>query len=229
MPKNKILYTIDIENYKKLLEVNKNLNDASIMKGYMKNHFNFYGVKSEERKRLFKQCLAKASHADETKICVRKLWKEPEREMQYAAMDLLDKSKKTLEINDLKYIEYLVVTKSWWDTVDHIATHYLGSIMSKIEKTQQWEICERWIKTENLWLQRCAILYQLKYKDKTDFEIMKDCIWATLHNDNFFIRKAAGWALREYSKTRKHEVSMFFEEYGDLLSSLTKREGMKYL
>jgi 3-methyladenine DNA glycosylase AlkD len=223
------MYLIDLEKFQNLLIVHQKPEDAIIMKAYMKNYFEFYGIKSEERKAHFKACIFKSSDPDELKKIVKKLWQSPQREMQYAALDLLDKAKNNFDHTWLIFIESLVLTKSWWDTVDHIAAHYLGKILSKMNKQEQWSICERWIESENLWLQRCSILYQLKYKEKTDFEILKQAIWGTIHNKDFFIRKAAGWALREYSKSKPQEVRFFFEEHGYLLDKLTCREGMKYI
>jgi 3-methyladenine DNA glycosylase AlkD len=226
------MYLLDIEKFKKLLEENENTLDASTMKGYMKDHFDFYGIKSVERKLYFSKCLYQSNEAtniQELQNQLDQLWDEPKREMQYAAMELLDKSKKNLDQDWLTFIEKMVISKSWWDTVDHIASHYLGHILKNQDYNTQWATCENWIETENLWLQRCAIIYQLKYKDSTNFEILKNSIWATIHNKNFFIRKASGWALREYSKSKPYEVKLFITEYGEVLDKLTIKEASKYL
>ena len=176
---------------------------------------------------MFRQCLLKTDSIEEVLKNVKDLWVEPQRELQYAAMDVLDKSKKYLNLTHLEAIEHLVTTKSWWDTVDHIAAHYIGEIWKKNDKKSQQSFCEEWIDSGNLWKQRCTIIYQLKYKEETDFEILKFSIFGTLDNKDFFIRKAAGWALREYSKVRPEEVKAFVEENKFQLSSLTVKEGMR--
>ena len=221
------MYILDIEKFKKLLINHQNLEDAKQMIAYMKYQFQFFGIKSIERKALFKQCLIKTDNFENVIQNVKDLWEEPQRELQYAAMDLLDLSKKYLNLSHLNVLEYLVTTKSWWDTVDHIASHYLGQIWKKTDKSSQLSFCEAWIESDNLWKQRCTIIYQLKYKQETDFEILKFTIFGTLPNTDFFIRKASGWALREFSKVRPDEVKNFIEENKFQLSNLTIKEGLR--
>lgn len=149
------------------------------------------------------------------------LWKLPEREYQYIAVDFLVRKKDNLCTGHLDLIEYLIVTKSWWDTVDALASHAAGKIYYKYPECAD-NRGERWLTSGNMWLERTMLLFQLKYKDKTDEARLFLIIDRIKHIDEFFIQKAIGWALREYSNVRRYIESQD-------LSKLAKREGLKHI
>lgn len=211
------------------LQLNKNDTQAPKMKAYMKHHFDYFGISSPTKKELLKAIPTKhITSTSELQQIIDELWDDPRRESQYCAMTIADRHKKLFTLEWLPYWEQKVQHKSWWDSVDHIAPHYLGHMLKTLDSDKQIEIVEGWIATEHLWLQRSALIYQLQYKAATDMEILELAILGTLHNKNFFIRKAAGWCLRAYSRVKPHQVRQFVNNNSDVLSPLTMKEATKY-
>ncbi len=149
----------------------------------------------------------------------------PEREFQYLAIDYMEKVKDLFTPEDMENIEKLLTTKSWWDSVDAI-NKVVGHIVMKYPQTKE-DVILKWIKSDNIWLNRIAIIFQLKYKEKTDTVFLSNAILYNCETTEFFINKAIGWALREYSKTNKEWVKEFIDNNN--LSKLSIREGSKYI
>lgn len=209
-----------------LFRKHKNSANAEPMKKYMRNQFDFLGLKTPERNQLLKDFMKEYGKPEMEQLeeIVRGLWTQPEREFQNVAMGLLDVSKKKLTLLHLDLLEELVVTKSWWDTVDYLAINPIGRVLEGNEQVIEKYIKD-WMNSPNIWLNRTAILFQLKYKEKTDEALLYDIIKRFASSDEFFIQKAIGWALREYSKTNPQSVIDFIAH--TKLSSLSKREGLK--
>lgn len=215
-----------LEPLVELFENNANPEIAKPMAKYMKNHFQFLGLKSPVRRDLQKQFFKTNGLppiADLEKI-INELWNKSEREYHYFAMDLLDKMKNKLPEDTIKLYEYLIVTKSWWDTVDMIAAKLIGNHISKYKELES--LTESWSTHEDMWLRRTALLYQLKYKSNTDTKKLSKYIVQNLGSNQFFINKAIGWALREYSKTNPQFVIDFVNQHPPL-SNLSKKEALK--
>lgn len=211
-----------------LFEANRNESNAGPMEKNMKDHFPFLGIKSPVRKELMKQFFKESEilkQPFQTNF-VQVLWEKEEREYQYAAMDYIEKSLKKLNKEDLSLIEHLITTKSWWDTVDLLASKAVGTIASKHREVIEEKI-DRWSSCDNMWLRRTALLFQLKYKEKTNEELLYQYILKNNDSTEFFIQKAIGWTLREYSKTNPSSVRGFISEHS--LPKLAIREGSKYL
>jgi 3-methyladenine DNA glycosylase AlkD len=212
----------------KLFEENANPANAEPMKNYMKGHFPFLGIKSPLRKELEKQ------YFNETGILkkpfnqelVLALWEKNEREYQYTALVYMEKSLKKLQKADLPFMERLITTKSWWDTVDAIAPKPVGKIAVAFPDVVE-ETIDGWAIHDNMWLRRAALLFQLKYKQNTNEDLLYQYIRQNADRKEFFIQKAIGWALREYSKTNPVSVKQFIESQP--LAPLSVREGSKYL
>ncbi|MBS4210370.1 DNA alkylation repair protein [Bacillus sp. FJAT-50079] len=205
----------------------RNIENAGPMERYMKKHFPFLGLKSVERRELSKPFIREFQFdSEDAETIIKELWCLPEREFQYAAVDMLVRNKKKLEVEHLDLLQFLIEKKSWWDTVDTIATHLVGALFSKYPHLIK-ERGERWLQSDNIWLKRTMILFQLKYKEQTDVDLLFSIIKQTSHLKEFFIQKAIGWSLREYSKTNAEAVSTFINE--NELSNLAKREGLKYI
>ncbi len=198
------------------------------MAKYMKDHFDFYGVSAPLRKELTRSHLKKHGFPplEMLDAVMLEAWQLP-REMQYSAIEVLVRMRKKLTPDHIPLLETLITTKSWWDTTDGIAPNVLGPILLEHDFLAGEKIVE-WIDSGNLWLQRSAILYQLKYKQKLNRERLMLAIDAQLHSKEFFIRKAMGWMLREYAKTDKNWVIAFVASREEL-SNLTKREALKHL
>lgn len=204
----------------------RNVNNAVPMKKYMRNQFEFLGIKTPERRAVARQLIKEIGmiSGEELHDFIKALWQLPEREYQYFAVDYMDKYKKYLEPNDIHLLEYMIVHKSWWDTVDLVAGKLVGHLLAKYPHLIG-EYAERWVISENMWLRRTAILFQLKYKEKTNQELLFRYILLNAQDKEFFIQKAIGWALREYSKTNEPAVREFISN--NKLAPLSVREGMK--
>ncbi|KRE49658.1 DNA alkylation repair protein [Paenibacillus sp. Soil522] len=201
---------------------------AEPMEAYMRNQFVFLGIKTPERKQLLREFWKQNEkpQGEELLQTAEQLWQLMEREFHYVAMGLLEKYGKEAKPPHIDVLERWVTTQSWWDTVDFLAAHLVGYQLSKYPELIA-DYTARWIVSENLWLRRTAILFQLKYKQHTDTERLFDYIRRTKGESEFFIRKAIGWALREYAKTDAALVHRFVKETD--LSPLSKKEALKHI
>jgi 3-methyladenine DNA glycosylase AlkD len=217
-----------VRQLQSLFEANSNIENAIPMQRYMKDHFPFLGIKKPERNQLEKQFFAESEILKERFLpeFVWALWELEEREYQYTALVYIEKSMKKLEKEHLPLMEKLITTKSWWDTVDTLAQKPVGKIAADHPEVIP-ETIEGWAYGHHLWLRRTAILFQLKYKEKIDEELLYRYILQNARDKEFFIQKAIGWALREYSKTNPESVKKFIAEH--TLSNLSVREGSKYI
>jgi 3-methyladenine DNA glycosylase AlkD len=201
---------------------------AEWSKNYMRNQFEFLGIRAPIRQKLTKQFFKEQgvpSH-DQLEKVVQILWNMPEREYQKSALDLLEKSKKSLCSTDLTWLEALLVSKSWWDTIDVLSPHIMGHLFQTYPELIP-QYADRWIESENFWLQRSAILYQLYYKSNTDEERLFCYILKRVDSQEFFVQKAIGWALRQYGKTNPESVKTFVAQHE--LKPLSRREALKHL
>lgn len=217
-----------LEVVQNTLKQHRNLEQAEPMAKYMKNLFPFLGIKTPERRGLGREIFNKIGIKNELfdEAFVLSLWEQPEREYQYVALDYLAKSIKQLGARHIGLMETLITYKSWWDTVDLLASNIVGPIVSQ-SKDLIPEVIDGWAKHDNMWLRRTAILFQLKYKNMTDDELLYRYIMANADSQEFFIQKAIGWALREYSKTNPESVRKFLSNH--TLKPLSVREGSKYI
>ena len=209
-------------------QTKKNPKIAAGQKAYMKNKFDYFGLKSPVRKELQKPFLLKAQvpPKGEVESIIKKLWQKPEREVQYFAQELLQKYTKLYELKDISLFEYCITHKSWWDTVDFIASNILGPYFKKFPEQQKVYV-EKWIASENLWLQRSALLFQLKYKEEVDTVLLSFSINSLLGSKEFFINKAIGWSLRQYSKYNPEWIIDFVNR--TQLENLSRREALRLI
>ncbi|KOF56367.1 DNA alkylation repair protein [Clostridium sp. DMHC 10] len=196
------------------------------MAAYMKNKFEFLGIAKPERAKLSKDFLKQ--HKKDISIdweFIFKCYDMPEREFHYLALDYILLLKKQLVPEDISRIEKLIITNSWWDSTDCLDA-IVGYMCLEYPQLKE-SVILKWIDCDNIWLKRVAIDFQLQYKDKTDVDILRKAILSNCNTDEFFINKAIGWSLREYSKTDKEWVRNFLKE--NKLSTLSIREASKYL
>ena len=206
----------------------KDPKQAAPMKRYMRDQFDYLGLKVPEMGKLMKQHLREHGLppiSDLDRI-LRELWVLPQREFQYAANGLLEKFERRLSPLFIETLEYMLVTKSWWDTVDTIATGAVGVHFKRYPKVRH-KYLARWRRSQNFWLRRSAILFQLGYKQDTDFDLLCDIIRENLGSKEFFINKAIGWSLRQYTRVDPQGVRQFVAETP--LNPLSAREAMKWL
>ncbi|WP_295093239.1 DNA alkylation repair protein [Ruminococcus sp.] len=212
---------------RKVFENNKNSENATTMSAYMKNQFEFYGIPSPERKKLFKEFIKSEKSYKIIDWCfLDKCYEDAHREFQYLVFDYLLDMKKYISFEDIKNIKRYITTKPWWDTTDFLCK-VIGDI--GLRDTRVSKLMIDWSINKNIWLTRTAILHQLAYKNKTDSGLLEKIICNCLGSDEFFINKAIGWALREYSKTEPEWVKTFINKYEGSLSSLSIKEAMKYI
>ena len=209
------------------LEENRNELLAESMSKYMQDKFRFLGVRGATRTEIYKKYFPDAR---KTKTIdwdfVENCWNKEEREFQYVVVYYLKAMQKFLKREDISRLKYLIVTKSWWDTVDLLAK-VVGSLVIRIEGYDQ--IMLEWSKDSNIWLKRVAILYQLSLKDKVDEIILDKILVNNLGDSEFFINKAIGWALRDYSKYNPEWVREFIKKNKDNMVNLSIREASKYI
>jgi 3-methyladenine DNA glycosylase AlkD len=209
---------------------NSNPKYAKQMEAYMKNKFTFLGINAPTRTQLLKQIsteFKKLSFESKMRI-LDELWSNKEREYHLAMLELSAHMKSLFNVKHMSWLENKVTSNSWWDSVDFIAPHLIGSVLLK-HPDQQEAYAYKWMESDNLWLNRTAIIFQLKYKTKTNQNLLSEMILSKCESKEFFIRKAAGWALREYGKVNPVWVSDFINSYRDILSPLTVKEGGRRL
>ena len=200
------------------------------MEAYMRNQFPFYGVMSTPRKELLKAL--KKEHlevldSNEKRALIQLLWEEEHRECQLVALDWLMQWKpKEFTASDIDLFEWLITTKSWWDTVDGIAPNVVGKY-ARVFPDQMKETLHRWESHDSFWIRRACLIFQLRYRQETDLELLQYFINKFKPDREFFIQKAIGWSLREVSKWNPTWVARVVEE--EHLTGLAKREASKYI
>ena len=217
-----------VTSLKTLFEKNADPIQATPMKKYMRDQFEYLGIKTPKNAALQKAFYKEYGlpELSELDLILRELWALPQREYQYVAMGLLGKFEKQLPENFIDTVEYLIVTKSWWDTVDALASHTVGTHFRRFPKIRE-RYLKKWRKSKNLWLRRTAILFQLGYKKETDFELLSEIIRENLGSDEFFINKAIGWSLRQYAYIDPKAVKDFVKS--TQLHPLSRREALKHI
>lgn len=205
-----------------------NIDDAPIMKGYMRNQFEFFGVKKPARLKIGQQFFKEFGQPplETLPTFVQFLWEQPERELQYFGNDINEKFVTKFPKSYLNHIEWCITHKSWWDTVDTLAIRVAGEFF-KIYPELRLKTTERWMASDNFWLQRVCIIHQLKYKENTNVDLLFRYCEELQKSEAFFIQKAIGWALREYSKTDEMAVINFIENTN--LAAFSKKEALKWL
>ncbi|MEM6316386.1 MAG: DNA alkylation repair protein [Bacteroidota bacterium] len=201
---------------------------AQWMQNYMRHQFIFYGIKTPLRRTIQKQIIAEYGYPtiEQLPELMNLFWADEHRDFQLFGVDLMAKLIKKTDKSFISVVEKLIVTKSWWDTVDFLASKLVGNLGLRFPELIP-NYPNRWIVSDNIWLQRTAILFQLKYKQQTNTDLLFQYIMQLKDSDEFFIQKAAGWALREYSKTDWALVLNFIENNN--LAPLTQREGLKWM
>ncbi|PIE85531.1 DNA alkylation repair protein [Candidatus Gracilibacteria bacterium] len=215
------------QQIKKLFEENKNPEKALQEARYMRNQFSFYGMQTPTRKALYKDFLKEEKKTgkidwDFLDIC----YKDDYREFQYLVVDYLICMKDYLIYEDIGKILNYIKTKQWWDTIDKF-DRIVGNIGLTDKRVD--DLMLKWSKDKDFWVRRIAIDHQLNRKEKTSTKLLEKIIVNNFGSDEFFINKAIGWSLREYSKTNPAWVRDFIEKYKDKMDKLSVREGSKYI
>ncbi len=216
-----------ITNLEKDFQQNANRALAIPMENYMKNKFNYFGIKTNERRAILKTNWN--NHKDEIKINFRtiawELFAKKERELQYCGIEILMKEiKNNYVIEDIQLIEKFIITNSWWDSVDTIAKYLIGGYLQQFP-TEIYQVIERFSNSDDMWLNRTALIFQLSYKEKTNFDLLKSECEKHKESKEFFIQKAIGWALRDYSRHNPNGVLEYVNSTN--LKPLSIREALR--
>lgn len=202
------------------------LEKALPMESYMRNRFRFLGIQKPQREGLAKTWLNAVKKSERIDWdFLKHLYSLPEREYHYLVYDYLYTLRHLLRASDIREVAYFIVERSWWDTVDALASNIVGDMVRRYPEVKP-EI-RRWIHSDHLWLRRSAILFQLKRKKDMDLELLEEAIVSGKDTGEFFLNKAIGWALRNYSKHDPSYVQAFIDR--TTLHPLSIREGSKYL
>lgn len=202
---------------------------APAMAAYMKGRFEFLGITAPERRALAKAALAGLAAPTEDDVAAVALacWALDAREYQYAAADYCVRHVRRCSPAFLPVAQHLITTKSWWDTVDVLAARVVGPLVAATPALRA--DMDHWLVSDDRWLARSALLHQLGYKDATDADWLFAACLRRAADTDFFLRKAIGWVLREYSKTDEAAVRRFVADHDTELSGLSKREALKWL
>jgi 3-methyladenine DNA glycosylase AlkD len=228
---DRLVYSQFMHNYilplKEFYIETANPQNAAAMQKYMKDNFVYFGIKTPERKLIYKEFIALQGlpSYEELPEIIRSLWQQPEREYQYFAIELLEKFTKKFDNQIINLLEEMITQKSWWDSVDLLASHHVADYFKKYPENIQ-NITAQWMVSQNMWLQRTCIIFQLFYKKQTDTALLFEHIRCCADSKEFFIQKAIGWALRQYARTDSQMVLKFVEE--NTLKPLSKREALKH-
>ena len=212
---------------KKLFEQNEDKENAIAMAKYMRNLFEFYGLATPKRKKLYKDFLkAEKKNKKVDWEFLDKCYLDSHREFQYLVSDYLITMNDYLTYDDIPKIKKYIKTKQWWDTIDFL-DRVIGEIGLKDSRVD--DLMLEWSCDNDFWVRRIAIDHQLCRKEKTNTELLEKILVNNFGSDEFFINKAIGWALRDYSKTNPLWVREFINKYKDKMSNLSIKEASKYI
>lgn len=221
---------INLLNLKHIFFEVSNKEMASKMSAYMVDQFKFLGIQTPIRRKLSNEFIKSATDSNASQILkmVNSLWNISHREFQYVAIDLMIKNYAKFSLDDIYRIFDIAVQKSWWDSIDGLASVINKILKSNRSSDECKQILDHAITSENLWIRRMALLHQLGWKELTDIDCLFSFALQNANEKNFFIRKAIGWSLRDYAKYDHASVYEFINLNKNLFSPLTIREATKH-
>ena len=203
---------------------------AKGMQAYMKTEMPFYGVQKPARSEILRHIKREFAPAnrEEYEDLVTAVWQLPHREEKYLAQGIAAAFRQFIVPDSLPIYERFIDEGAWWDFVDEAATHMIRRLVLNYPN-QTWPVVDTWIGDDNMWRRRAAIICQIGAKERTDTERLFAFCAARAHEREFFMRKAIGWALREYAKTDPEAVAAFVNTHEEELSALSYREASKHI
>lgn len=212
---------------KKIFQSQENKENAIHMSKYMRNMFDFYGIPTPERRKLYKDLIQSEK---KSKVIdwdfLNQCYSDCHREFQYLVLDYLLVMKQYVVYDDISKIKNYIMQKPWWDTIDSLCK-VIGDVSLRDARVKKLMLA--WSKSANIWIKRTAIEHQLLFKDKMDTKLLEKIIINCFGSDEFFINKAIGWVLRDYSKTNSQWVTTFINKYKDKMALLSIKEASKYI
>ncbi len=218
-----------LERLERAYQPRRDPDRARAMAAYMRHHFPFLGIPSPERAEAYREATAGLPPPSEAEVVAfaRACWQRPEREYAYAAVTHLRRHVRRCSADLITTAEELITHRSWWDTVDELAHHVVGPLVAAHPRLRS--VMEEWVGAEDFWLARTAILHQGRYRERTDAALLFAFCLRRAGDREFFLRKAIGWALRDYARVDPEAVRRFVTEHDAQLSGLSKREALKHL
>lgn len=218
-----------ITKLQEIFNANQNKENAIKQEAYLKNQFKFLGIAKPDRARLEKQFVneTKLLSSEEIIAICFKLYNHEYREYKYVAQSVLKANYKKFDFAQIDKLTKLTLIDSWWENTDGFQSFLRNWL--KINPSYIAVFVNKYCNDSDMWMRRLAIIAQLGLKAQTDFAAMSTAIEVNFDEDQFFIQKAIGWALRDYSKHDRLSVSTFIDENKNKLSKLALREGSKYL
>lgn len=203
---------------------------AGPMAAYMKTDMPFFGVQKAGRVPILREIKAQfpPANRDEYRTAVLALWQQPHREEKYLAISYAGSFPRFVTLASVPLYRSMIIEGAWWDFVDGIATSLIGTVLFN-QRDRMTPKVEAWIDDRDMWIRRTAIIAQLGHKGATDTDLLFDACERRMHETEFFVRKAIGWALRDYAKTDPAAVAGFVTMHRDGLSGLSYREATKHL
>ena len=204
--------------------------DAEQMASYMKTDMPFYGVKAKPRDEIMRDVAGELeiTSREEYEELVRTFWGSPHREEKYIAIRLAGRYTDFIDVDSMPLYEQIIREGAWWDFVDEVASHLVGRAL-EASPDQVWPVLDRWITDDDMWIRRAAMLAQIRRGEDADVDRLFRYALALADEDEFFIRKAIGWALREHAKTDPEAIVAFLDQHRDDFAGLTIREASKHL
>jgi len=211
------------------LSHNGDAKKAPQMQAYMKTDQPFYGVQSKLRKQIFREAIKKhpITSQEEWKKVIIELWEGTHREEMYQALEVAERYNIYHDESAWTLFETLLRSATNWDTVDWLSSNLIGQLVFKYRHFEKQLV--EWSGDENFWVRRASLLVHLKHKEKTNINLLSQTILKLAHEKEFFLRKAIGWALRQYSYTDPVWVMQFVKKHEDSFSGLSKREALKVI
>lgn len=212
------------------LEERANPEKAEGMQAYMKTEMPFYGVQKPARTKVLRRLKKDFTPSDHSQYVslVSALWQQPHREEKYLAQGVATAFPQFIVPDSLALYHRFIVEGAWWDFVDETATHMIRELVLDFPG-DIWPVVDHWNDANDIWLRRTSIICQIGAKDRTDTDRLFRFCEARMKEKEFFIRKAIGWALREYSKTDGPAVAGFVTRNKERLSGLSYREASKHI
>lgn len=209
-------------------QINENPEYAKKQKAYLKNQFEHFGLSAAERRAIQKPFMMTEylPNKSELKSIVIAAWEKPERDFHYFAQELFFRYKKQFEQSDIQLFEYMITHKSWWDTIDFIASKLVNHYFKTFPNERDFYV-DKWLASDNIWLQRTTLYFQVKHKQQMDLVLLTKVINTLASSNEFFIQKAIGTVLREYSRIDADWVVEFVNTHE--LSQLSRREALRLL
>lgn len=203
---------------------------AAPMAAYMKTDAPFYGVQKAGRVTVEREIVRRypPQRRADYRQAVLALWSRPHREERYLAIDYACSFPQYVTVSSIPLYRKMIVEGAWWDSVDAIAIHLVGQVLLHQREATTPKVAA-WIEDPDLWLRRSSIIGQIGHKEATDTDLLFGACRSRMHEKEFFIRKAIGWALRDYAKTSPSEVREFVLAHRSGLSGLSFREATKHL